>query len=86
VAAVYDRQRQLQRQLAAFPDPRNNNENASKIVQYYVKSLLAGLYQGNAQWHIGYGPGWTRANVALAAMTHSWKTVRRWPTYGRPMS
>jgi hypothetical protein len=70
LAALQRRQGELRGQLAAFPDPHNNNENASKVVQYYVKSMLAGLYQGNAQWQIGYGPGWTRANVAFAVMTH----------------
>ena len=70
LAACRNRQRQLQERLAAFPDPHNNLENASKVVQYYVKSMLAGLYQGNAQWQIGYGPGWTRSNVAFAVMTH----------------
>ncbi len=25
---------------------------------------------GNAQWEIGYGPGWTRSNTAFAVLTH----------------
>jgi hypothetical protein len=51
-------------------EPFNNLENAEKLVQYYVSSALAGLYMGNAQWEIGYGPGWTRSNTAFAVMTH----------------
>ena len=70
LAAGRKRQRELQEQLAAFPDPHNNIENAIKVVQYYVTTMLAGLYQGNAQWQIGYGAGWTRANVSFAVMTH----------------
>ena len=50
--------------------PFNNLENASKIVQYYVTTALAGAYMGNAQWNIGYGPDWTRSNTAFAVMTH----------------
>jgi len=61
---------QIQRRLAVLPDPSNNNCNAAKVVQYYVKSALAGLFQGNAQWQIGYGPGWTRSNTTFAVMTH----------------
>ena len=61
---------QLRQRLAEFPLPSNNNENAVKVVQYYVKAALAGLFQGNAQWEIGYGPGWTRANTTFAVMTH----------------
>jgi hypothetical protein len=48
----------------------NNLENASKIVQYYVTTALAGAYVGNAQWNIGYGPGWTRSNTVFAVMAH----------------
>lgn len=61
---------EARQRLAALPDPSNNNENAAKVVQYYVKSALAGLFQGNAQWQIGYGPGWTRSNTTFAVMTH----------------
>jgi len=50
--------------------PFNNRENAEKLVQYYVAAELAGLFMGNAQWEIGYGPGWTRSNTAFAVMTH----------------
>jgi len=50
--------------------PFNNLENASKIVQYYVTTALAGAYMGNAQWNIGYGPAWTQSNTAFAVMTH----------------
>ncbi len=51
-------------------EPFNNLENAEKLVQYYVAAELAGVYMGNAQWEIGYGPGWTRSNTAFAVMTH----------------
>jgi hypothetical protein len=51
-------------------EPFNNLENAEKLVQYYVASALAGVYMGNAQWEIGYGPGWTRSNTTFAVMTH----------------
>jgi hypothetical protein len=50
--------------------PFNNLQNASKIVQYYVTTALAGAYMGNAQWNIGYGPDWTWSNTAFAVMTH----------------
>jgi hypothetical protein len=52
------------------PERYNNVENAVKLVQYYVATTLAGVYMGNAQWQIGYGPGWTRSNTAFAVMTH----------------
>ena len=60
---------QIRQRLAVLPDPSNNNHNAAKVVQYYVKSALAGVFQGNAQWQIGYGPGWTRSNTTFAVMT-----------------
>ncbi|MCY3020710.1 MAG: hypothetical protein NTW87_16965 [Planctomycetota bacterium] len=56
--------------LANGPHPKNNNANACKIVQYFVRTALVGAFQGNAQWEIGYGPEWTKSNVAFAAMTH----------------
>jgi hypothetical protein len=59
-----------QRRSADDAEPFNNIENAEKLVQYYVAAALAGLYMGNAQWEIGYGPGWTRSNTAFAVMTH----------------
>jgi hypothetical protein len=49
--------------------PFNNLENASKIVQYYVSAALSGVFMGNAQWGIGYGPDWTRSNTAFAVLT-----------------
>jgi hypothetical protein len=52
------------------PEPYDNNENAQKLVQYYVFTALAGLFMGNAQIEIGYGPGWTRSNTAFAVLTH----------------
>jgi len=61
---------EIRQRLATLPDPANNNQDAAKVVQYYVKSALAGLFQGNAQWQIGYGPGWTRPNTTFAVMTH----------------
>jgi hypothetical protein len=54
----------------AQPNPYDNNENAQKLVQYYVVTALAGLFMGNAQCEIGYGPGWTRSNTAFAVLTH----------------
>jgi hypothetical protein len=48
----------------------NNIENAQKLVQYYAGAALAGLFMGNAQWEIGYGPGWTKSNTAFAVLTH----------------
>jgi len=50
--------------------PENSLENAIKIVQYHVQTALTGCFQCNAQWGIGYGPGWTRSNTAYAFMTH----------------
>ena len=55
---------------ANLPDPSNNVENAFKIVQYYVRQALVGGFQGNNQWGIGYGPTWTRSNVAIGVMTY----------------
>lgn len=55
----------------SYPEnAKNNNQNAAKIVQYFVRTALVGAFQGNAQWEIGYGPGWTRSNTAFAVMTH----------------
>jgi hypothetical protein len=48
----------------------NNLENAQKLVQYYVSTALAGLFMGNAQWEIGYGPDWTKSNTAFSVLTH----------------
>ena len=48
----------------------NNLQNAQKIVQYYAATALAGVFMGNAQWEIGYGPGWTESNTAFGVMTH----------------
>jgi hypothetical protein len=48
----------------------NNIENAQKLVQYYVAAALAGIFMGNAQEQIGYGPGWTKSNTAFAVLTH----------------
>ncbi len=44
--------------------------DAYKLVQYFVRSALAGAFQGNAQWGFGYHPGNTRANTTFAVMTH----------------
>jgi len=52
------------------PDQYDNNENAYKVVQYYVHAALTGAYQSNVQWEIGYGPTWTRADATYATMTH----------------
>jgi hypothetical protein len=51
-------------------EPFNNLENAQKLVQYYVAAALAGVFMGNAQWEIGYGPDWTKSNAAFAVLTH----------------
>ena len=51
-------------------EPQNNIQNAQKLVQYYVSTALAGLFMANAQFEIGYGPGWTRSNTAFAVLTH----------------
>ena len=55
--------------LWAETQGKNNNGNAAKIVQYTVHTALTGCFQSNAQWNIGYGPAWTRANVTYAVMT-----------------
>jgi hypothetical protein len=57
-------------QSSTDKEPFNNIENAEKLVQYYVAAALAGVYMGNSQLEIGYGPGWTRSNTAFAVMTH----------------
>jgi hypothetical protein len=62
----------------AYPNPHsptekeqyNNIQNAQKLVQYYVATALAGVFMGNAQWEIGYGPDWTKSNTAFAILTH----------------
>jgi len=41
-----------------------------KLIQYFVRSALAGAFQGNAQWGFGYHEGNTRANTSFAVMTH----------------
>jgi hypothetical protein len=51
-------------------EPFNNLENAQKLVQYYAQAALAGVFMGNAQEEIGFGPGWTKSNTALATLTH----------------
>ena len=51
-------------------EPFNNIENAQKLVQYYVVAALAGVFMGNAQERIGFGPGWTKSNTAFAILTH----------------
>jgi hypothetical protein len=68
-----DHGRAVQAELAFYRKDQgqfNNLENASKIVQYFVESAIDGLYQGDAQWQIGYGAGWTRGNTTFAVMTH----------------
>jgi hypothetical protein len=51
-------------------EPYNNLENAQKLVQYYVMAALAGVYMGNAQEGIGFGPSWLKSNITFATMTH----------------
>lgn len=55
---------------ATLPNPENNLANACKIVQYTVRQALCGGFQTNMQWNIGYGPGWTLPNAAVATCTH----------------
>ncbi len=69
-AVLRRRETALRQALAQYPLPQNNIQNASKIVEYYVWAAMAGLFQGNAQKNIGYGPGWTRSNTTLAVLTH----------------
>lgn len=69
-ARLSELQSRLRAVQSTIPSPQNNIENACKVVQYFVRLALLGGYQGNAQWEIGYGPGWTRANTAVAVMTH----------------
>lgn len=44
--------------------------DAYKLVQYFVRSALAGAFQGNAQWGFGFHENNTRANTTFAVMTH----------------
>ena len=63
----------LQSQLTFFHKDQeefNNIENAERVVQYFVQTAIDGLFQGDAQWQIGYGPGWTRSTTTFAVMTH----------------
>ncbi len=55
--------------IAVYQTP-NNPVNARKIVHLFVQSALTGVFQGNTQWGIGYGPGWTQSNASLAVLTH----------------
>lgn len=56
--------------VAAFGPIHDDIYDARKIVQYYVRAAVTGMFQANAQWEIGYGPGWTRANTTFGFMTH----------------
>ena len=56
--------------IASVPSPYNHPVNAYKAIHYMVRAALAGVFQGNMQWEIGYGPGWTRSNTAFALLTH----------------
>ncbi|MBE0537685.1 MAG: hypothetical protein IH624_18630 [Phycisphaerae bacterium] len=44
--------------------------DAYKLVQYFIRSALAGAFQGNAQWGFGFHENNTRANTTFAVMTH----------------
>ncbi len=44
--------------------------DAYKLIQYFVRSALAGAFQGNAQWGFGFHENNTRANTTFAVMTH----------------
>ncbi len=48
----------------------NNRHNAFKIVQYFVQAAEDGMFMGNMQLNIGYGPNWTCSNTTFAVMTH----------------
>jgi len=55
---------------ARHPVPPNNIENARKAIHYAARLALAGGYQSNNQWHIGYGSDWTKPNTGFAVLTH----------------
>jgi hypothetical protein len=56
--------------LYSIPISQNSNINTAKCIQYQFRSFLSGAFQGNMQWEIGYGPGWTRCNTAVAVFNH----------------
>lgn len=61
---------QLNKLRRLIPYPKNNFENACKIVQYGIHQALIGGFQTNQQWGIGYGGEWTNSNTSIAVMTH----------------
>jgi hypothetical protein len=52
----------------AMDDLRNNAFNARKIVHYFVNAALAGVYQANIKYDVGYGPEWTMSNATVATL------------------
>ncbi len=56
--------------VGSVGDERNNPQNARKVAHYHLRSALAGCYQSNVQWDIGYGPAWTLPNTVYAVMTN----------------
>ncbi len=56
--------------LHYFGSWMNNRHNAFKIVQYFVQAALDGMFMGNMQLNIGYGPKWTCSNTTFAVMTY----------------
>lgn len=48
----------------------SDDTDAHKLVQYFIRSALAGAFQGNAQWGFGFHEKNTRANTSFATMTH----------------
>ena len=48
----------------------NNILNAAKIPQLFTYNALAGVYQSNMQWDIGYGEEWTMSNTSFGVYTH----------------
>lgn len=76
--------------LWAETQGKNNLSNAVKIIQYTLHTALTGCFQSNAQWNIGYGPAWTRANVTFAVLTSLLEdrqiVADIWPTTGQRMA
>ncbi len=55
--------------LSEFESP-NNILNAAKIPELFAYNALAGIYQSNMQWDIGYGRDWTMSNTSFGVFTH----------------
>lgn len=48
----------------------NNILNAAKLPQLFTSNALAGVYQSNMQWDIGYGEEWAQSNTSFGVYTH----------------